>query len=275
MKNFKDKVCVITGAASGIGRALAMRLGDEGARLVICDIRSDMLAETKKLITQKGGQAETHIVDVSDRDAVFALAAHVDDQFGGADLVVNNAGVAQIAAIHDLSLDDFKWVMDINFWGVVHGTQAFLPQMRRRDTGHIANVSSIFGLISVPRQAAYNSAKFAVLGFTDAVRHDLQNTNINTTCIHPGGINTNIVRHARFLQSADMEREREEAITSFAKITMTEPDKAARIILNAIRKRKVRVRVGADAILVDIARRLFPVHYLRFIPFFGNNNDAI
>ncbi|MBE8190840.1 MAG: SDR family NAD(P)-dependent oxidoreductase [Alphaproteobacteria bacterium] len=278
MPYYKNKTCIITGAASGIGRACALRLAEEGAYVVLCDIRNDMLTTALEDIKQSGGKGETHIVDVADRDAVFALADDIEARLGGADLILNNAGVAQVTAVADLSLDDFEWMMNINFWGVVHGTQAFLPQMQRRQSGYIANVSSIFGLFSVPRQAAYNASKFAVLGFTDALRHEMAlaqketGANIGVSCIHPGGINTNIVRHARWAQSPDAQTEHVKAIDQFSQFTMTQPDKAAKIILKGIAKRKARILIGPDAVYVDIVRRLFPSRYLRLMPFLTNND---
>ncbi|MGB1117690.1 MAG: SDR family NAD(P)-dependent oxidoreductase [Parvibaculales bacterium] len=266
MKFYNQKVCVVTGAASGIGRASALALASYGAKTVITDIRKDMLDETSELIKKVGGTADAHILDMADRDGVYDLATHVEKTHGGADFVLNNAGVAMAAPVDELGIDDFNWLMDIDFWGVVYGTQAFLPQMQDKNSGHIANISSVFGLFSVPGQAAYNAAKFAVLGFTDAVRHDLANTNIKVTTIHPGGINTNIVRHARMGQGPDAEAEHEEAIARFKKFTMTQPDKAARIILKGVAKGKPRILVGPDAVYMDIIRRLFPSNYLRFIP---------
>ena len=178
-----------------------------------------------------------------------------------------------VAHVDELGIDDFNWLMDIDFWGVVYGTQAFLPQMRAKSTcARIANVSSVFGLFSVPEQAAYNAAKFAVLGFTDAVRHDLANTNIKVTTIHPGGINTNIVRHARVGQAPDAETRRQEAIVKFEKFTMTQPDKAARIILKGMARGKPRILVGPDAVYLDIIRRLFPSSYLKYMPFLRLND---
>ena len=273
MKFYDQKVCVVTGAASGIGRACALALASCGAKTVITDLRKDMLDEAAQLITETGGMAEAHILDVADRDGVYDLAAHVEKTYGGADFVLNNAGVAMVAHVDDLGIDDFNWLMDIDFWGVVYGTQAFLPQMRAKNTStRIANVSSVFGLFCVPEQAAYNAAKFAVLGFTDAVRHDLSNTNIKVTTIHPGGINTNILRHARLAQSPDAETWRQEAIIKFEKFTMTQPEKAARIILKGVAKGKPRILVGPDAVYLDIIRRLFPSSYLKYMPFLRLND---
>lgn len=277
MQNFKDKVCVVTGAASGIGAACAKALAAEGAYVVMTDIRSDMIDITLQEITQAGGKGEIHIVDVSDRDAMFALADHVEKQHGGADVILNNAGVAHSAPVAEMTMDNFNWVMDIDFWGVVHGTQAFLPHMIARKSGHIANVSSIFGLIGVPSQSAYNAAKYGVLGFTEALRHEMDGKNIGVSTICPGGINTNIVRHARLAQGPNAEAEREEAIVKFQQLTRTQPDQAAQIILTGIRKNKPRILIGPDARLVDIIRRIFPNRYLNFLPFLkdvGREDDA-
>ena len=270
MRNFNGKVCVVTGAASGIGAACAKALAAEGAQLVLTDIRTDMLDACVQEIIQAGGKAEAHIVDVSDRDAMFALADKVEKAHGGADLILNNAGVAHGATVAEMTIDNFNWIMDIDFWGVVHGTQAFLLHFIARNRGHVANVSSIFGLIGVPTQSAYNAAKYGVLGFTEALRHEMAEHNIGVTCIHPGGVNTNIVRHARMSQGPDAEKEQQEAIVNFEQLTMTQPDKAAQIILKGIRKNKARVLVGPDAVLVDIVRRLAPTRYLAFLPFLKN-----
>ena len=277
MKNFKDKFCVVTGAASGIGAACAKALAAEGAYVVMTDVRSDMIEITMQEITEAGGKGETHIIDVSDRDAMFALADQVEKQHGGADVILNNAGVAHGAPVAEMTMDNFNWVMDIDFWGVVYGTQAFLPHMMARKTGYIANVSSIFGLIGVPSQSAYNAAKFGVLGFTEALRHEMADENIGVSTICPGGINTNIVRHARLAQGPNAEAEREEAIVQFQQLTRTQPDQAAQIILNGMRKNKPRILIGPDARLVDIIRRIFPDRYLNFLPFLknvGRDNDA-
>jgi NADP-dependent 3-hydroxy acid dehydrogenase YdfG len=270
MKDFKNKICVVTGAGSGIGAACAQALAAEGAYVVMTDIRSDMLETVHKKIVEAGGRGETHIVDVSDRDAMFALADKVDKAHGGADLILNNAGVAHSATVAEMTMDNFNWIMDIDFWGVVYGTQAFLPHFLKRGSGHVANVSSIFGLIGVPTQSAYNAAKYGVLGFSEALRHEMVEHNVGVTVIHPGGINTNIVRHARMSQGPNAEAEHEQAIIKFQELTMTQPDKAAQIILKAIRKNKARVLVGPDAVFVDFIRRLAPVKYLSLLPFLKN-----
>lgn len=273
MRQFKNKICVITGAGSGIGAACARAMAAEGAIVIGADLRMEMLEKVAAQVTEAGGTMEAHQLDVADRDAVFALAAKVEKTHGAADLVLNNAGVAHGAPVAEMTMDNFQWIMDIDFWGVVHGTQAFLPAMIARGSGHIANVSSIFGLIGVPTQSAYNAAKFGVLGFGEALRHEVKEQGIGVSTIHPGGINTNIVRHARFQQGPEMEAEREEAIQRFAQFTMTQPEGAAKTIIKGIKRNKARILIGPDAHLVDWVRRLFPTHYLRLMPFLRIGED--
>ena len=273
MRQFKNKICVITGAGSGIGAACARAMAAEGAIVIGADLRMEMLETVAAQVTETGGTMEAHQLDVADRDAVFALAAKVEKAHGAADLVLNNAGVAHAAPVAEMTMDNFHWVMDIDFWGVVHGSQAFLPAMIARGSGHIANVSSIFGLIGVPTQSAYNAAKFGVLGFGEALRHEVKEQGIGVSTIHPGGINTNIVRHARFQQGPEMEAEREEAIQRFAQFTVTQPEGAAKTIIKGIKRNKARILIGPDAHLVDWVRRLFPTHYLTLMPFLRLGED--
>jgi NAD(P)-dependent dehydrogenase (short-subunit alcohol dehydrogenase family) len=260
MTEIAGKVAVITGAASGIGRATAIALAGAGATVCASDLDRAGLAETAKRIEAAGGKVSTYLLDVADKDAVFAFAQDIETSYGGADIVINNAGVAQIAKVEELSLEDFEWVMNIDFWGMVYGTKAFLPQLQAKGAGHIVNVSSIFGIIAVPSQAAYNSAKFAIRGFTEALKHELQRTEIKVSCVHPGGIKTNIVRNARFLQSTQATT-REEAASGFDKIARTTPTRAAEVILNGIRKNKGRILIGTDARLIDWLQRLLPASY--------------
>ncbi|MBI1261990.1 MAG: SDR family NAD(P)-dependent oxidoreductase [Rhizobiales bacterium] len=260
MTDINGKIAVVTGAASGIGRATALALAKGGAKLAIADLDRAGLAETATRIQSAGGQVSSFMLDVASRDAVHAFAQEVEATFGKADIVINNAGVAQIAKVDELSYDDLEWVMNIDYWGVVHGTKAFLPQMQAKGAGHIVNVSSVFGLFSVPSQAAYNSAKFAVRGFTEALAHEMRGTEIHVSCVHPGGIKTNIMRNARFLQSVQ-ETVKEEAATGFDRFARTTPDMAAQTILKGIRKNKRRILIGTDARIMDIVQRLFPGSY--------------
>ncbi len=261
MTEIAGKVAIVTGAASGIGRATAELLSREGAKHVaITDVNRDGLEETAKIIRDAGGKVSTHIIDVADKDAVYAFADEIAAAHGGADIVINNAGVAQMARVEDLTYEDFEWVMNIDFWGMVYGSKAFLPQLQAKGAGHIVNVSSIFGLISVPTQAAYNSAKFAIRGFTEALLQEFADTDIKVSSVHPGGIKTNIVRNARFLQSTTA-TEREEAVSGFDQLARTTPAKAAETIVNGIKKNKKRILIGFDARLVDWAQRLLPTRY--------------
>lgn len=260
MTEIKGKTVVITGAASGIGRATAIALARAGARVVAADLDRAGLAQTASLIAEAGGKATPYLVDVASRDAVHAFAQEVETALGGADIVINNAGVAQVATVEELSYEDFEWVMNIDFWGMVYGTKAFLPQLRAKGEGHIVNVSSIFGLFAVPTQAAYNSAKFAVRGFTEALRHEMRDTEIKVSCVHPGGIKTNIMRNARFLQSVQ-QTVREEAASGFDRLARTTPDRAAEVILAGIRKNKGRILIGTDAKILDLIQRLMPASY--------------
>ena len=249
MTTISGKLAVVTGAASGIGRGTAIELARRGARLAITDLDRAGLAETAKRIEAMGGKVSTYLVDVADRDAVYAFAQEIESAHGGADIVINNAGVAQVARVDELSYEDFEWVMNIDFWGMVYGTKAFLPQIQKKGEGHIVNVSSIFGIISVPSQAAYNSAKFAIRGFTEALRHEMK-----------GGIKTNIVRNARFLQSTQATA-REEAASGFDKLARTTPEKAGETIVNGIAKDKGRILIGTDAKIIDLLQRILPSSY--------------
>lgn len=264
MTTIDGKLAVVTGAASGIGRGTALALAKRGARLAISDLDRAGLAETAARAEALGAKVTTYLVDVADRDAVYAFAQEIEAAHGGADIVINNAGVAQIARVDELTYEDFEWVMNIDFWGMVYGTKAFLPQLQAKGGGHIVNVSSLFGLVSVPSQAAYNSAKFAIRGFTDALRHEMKGTDIKVSCVHPGGIKTNIVRNARFLQSTQS-TVREEAVSGFEKIARTTPERAGEIIVDGIARNRIRILIGIDAKIIDWMQRLMPVSYGRIL----------
>jgi NAD(P)-dependent dehydrogenase (short-subunit alcohol dehydrogenase family) len=256
MYALQDKIAVITGAGSGIGRALALRLAQKGCRLALSDIKADALAET--LLPQR---PFTQALDVADRDAVFAFADAVKRECGGAHVIVNNAGVALSQTIEDMRYEDFEWLMNINFWGVVHGTKAFLPTLRAQDDGVIVNLSSIFGIIAVPTQGAYHSAKFAVRGFTETLRQELAGTGVSAICVHPGGIKTNIARNARHYVDSMGNTDAGRSAAQFDKIARTSADDAARVIVDGIERRRPRVLIGADAKLLDRIQRWAPVGY--------------
>jgi butyryl-CoA dehydrogenase len=259
MKDFDGKVVAITGAGSGIGRALAIEFARRRAELALSDVDEVGLAETVGRCEGMGVKVTSERVDVADRAAVEAWAGRVVEAHGKVNVIVNNAGVAVAATIESVSYDDFEWLMNINFWGVVHGTKAFLPYLRASGEGHIVNISSIFGLISVPTQAVYNSAKFAVRGFTDALRMELEidGAPVSCTTIHPGGIKTNIARNARVADGlADAAGGADTAISNFDKIAMTSPEKAARQIIAAVEKDRRRALIGPDAPVIDLVSRL-------------------
>lgn len=259
MKDFNGRVAAITGAGSGIGRALAEELAHRGAHLALCDVDEIGLAETVARCEGAAVKVTSQRLDVADRDAVFAWADQVADEHGSVNLVFNNAGVALAATIESMSYEDFEWLMNINFWGVVHGTKAFLPHLKASGEGHIVNLSSVFGLLSIPSQSAYNAAKFGVRGFTDALRIELEidPCGVSSTTVHPGGIKTNIARNARMDDSvADLTGSTAEARTGFDKVAMTTPEKAAKQILAAVEADKRRALIGPDAKVLDLISRL-------------------
>ena len=195
MKKFSGKTVVITGAGSGIGRGLAKLLAGKGAALALVDLSEDNLKETVGMLSDKVLSVRCYPLDVSDKEAVYGLADKVYKDFGRVDVVINNAGVALSETVEDMSYEDFEWVMDINFWGVVYGTKAFLPYLKRSSEAYIVNISSIFGLISLPTQSAYNASKFGVTGFTQAAMLDLRAYGVKMTTIMPGSVATYFNNH--------------------------------------------------------------------------------
>jgi len=259
VKTLTDRVAAVTGAASGIGRALAQDLAQRGAHLALADIDEVGLAETVALCEGLGVKVSSQRLDAADRDAVYAWADQVVADHGKVNLIFNNAGVALGATIEAMTYEDFEWLMGINFWGVVYGTKAFLPHLKASGEGHIINLSSVFGLISVPSQAAYNAAKFAVRGFTDTLRMELEieKAPVSCTTVHPGGIKTNIARNARMdPATVELAGGAEEAAKQFDRIAMTSPKKAARQILAAVEGNKRRALIGPDAKVIDLISRL-------------------
>jgi butyryl-CoA dehydrogenase len=259
VKQFAGRVAAVTGAGSGIGRALALELSRRGTHLALSDIDELGLTETVVECEGSGVKVTSQRVDVADRDAVHAWADQVVADHSGVNFVFNNAGVALGATIESMSYEDFEWLMDINFWGVVHGTKAFLPHLKATGEGHIVNVSSVFGLVSVPSQAAYNASKFGVRGFTDALRLelDIENCGVSCTTVHPGGVRTNIARNARMDGSvAALGASPAEARDRFERVAVTSAGKAARQILVAVEKDRRRALIGPDAKLIDLVSRL-------------------
>jgi NADP-dependent 3-hydroxy acid dehydrogenase YdfG len=250
---------VITGAASGIGRALAQRLAAHGCPVVVADQDAEGLAETAARI---GGPVLQRRLDVRDRQGFLALAADVHG-WAPAPLgaVVNNAGVTAAQSVLHAAPEDDEWVLDVNLGGVVNGTRALLPLLVEQDSGAIVNVSSVFGLLGFPNQSAYCASKFAVRGFTEALRHELRDTGVRAITVHPGGVRTNIARNSRFHATADGTTDKEEAVGRFARVARTSPERAAKIIHRGIEQGRARIRVGADAVALDVLSRAAPARY--------------
>jgi NAD(P)-dependent dehydrogenase (short-subunit alcohol dehydrogenase family) len=263
MTHVTGKVAVVTGAASGIGRALAVELARRGARLAISDVELAGLAETEALVRAEGAQVRCDALDVSQRELVLAYADTVVEHFGTVNLVFNNAGIAFTGTVEKMSFKDIDRVMDVDFWGVVNGTKAFLPHLIASGDGHVVNISSIFGLFSVPSQSAYNAAKFAVRGFTESLRQEMLNGGlpVKVTCVHPGGIKTNIARNGEQVEGLD----HDDLASSFDKLARTSPQKAAEVILAGVEKNRARVLIGADAWVLDKLVRLTGSGYQRLV----------
>jgi len=260
MSFLSSGVAVVTGAGSGIGRALAQRLAAAGSALAIADIDEAALQPTGQSLAKSSALVTTHVVDVAKEEHVKSFAADVSARHGRVTLLINNAGVALHGNFEEISLDDLRWLMDINFWGAVYGVKYFLPLLRREPRAHIVNLSSVFGLIAPAGQAAYSASKFAVRGFTEALRHELGSSNICVSCVHPGGIRTTIARHARLGAGTPATR-REESIARFEKLARTPPETAAQVILRGVERREPRILIGMDAYQIDVLQRLRPATY--------------
>jgi NAD(P)-dependent dehydrogenase (short-subunit alcohol dehydrogenase family) len=265
MKSFADKVAAITGAGSGMGRTLALSLARRGCHVAVSDVNEVGLRETVDLASRHGVKVTSKKVDVANREQVYAWAEDVVREHGKCNLIFNNAGVAHSASIEGIDYADFEWIMGINFWGVVYGTKAFLPHLKAAGDGHIVNTSSLFGLLGIPSQSTYNSTKFAVRGFTEALREELEvvRSPVSATCVHPGGIKTNIARSARVHDSVksfgvvDLEKSRRD----FEKAFRVTAEDAAETILRGVQRNARRVLVGMDAHALDMLQRLLPGHY--------------
>lgn len=252
MKSFKDKIAVVTGAGSGIGRELAIQLAGAGATVAINDYNSGTLEETGDLITSTGGTAVGYPFDVADREAMEDFAVSVLAQFGQVDIVINNAGVSLAPLqIVDISYEDFEWVMNINLWGIIYGSKAFLPHLLQRPESALVNISSVFGLMGVPTQGPYCTAKYGVKGFTETLMREVEDTGLTVSVVHPGGIKTNIVRSGRY-STEEQTRDFDE------RLAITTAAEAATIILDGVRHKQEVILVGSDAKKLAFILRYLP-----------------
>ena len=254
----QGKSIAITGAASGIGRALALQCAQRGARLLLADIQAQALNSIVVECRALGAVCEPHITDTGNEAAIFSLADKAQSLWGGADIIVNNAGVSLVAPVDKLTAADAQWLMNINFWGVVHGCRAFLPQLRTKPKAVIVNISSIFAMVSMPTQSMYNATKAAVRAFSDGLRQELRGSGVQLLCVHPGGISTQIANQARVVDASLIASSAQEMCDQFDFAARTTPAQAAAQIIRAIERGQTRLLIGADALIFDWLYRLFP-----------------
>ena len=262
--SLKNRTAVITGAGGGIGRAIAISLARRGCNLALADIDEAGLKETAQLARAHKVRVSEHRVDVADRNDVAQFPAVVGAEHAGVDLLVNNAGVAVGGTFEQVSDEDFEWLFEINFWGVVRMTRAFLPQLRTSDDARVVNISSVYGLIAPPEQVPYAASKFAVRGFSEALRHELEGSNVGVTVVHPGGVNTMIAEKAR-VPAGVSEEEMERRRAQYRKLLRLPPEVAGEVIVDGIERRRSRILVGSDAKFISLIARLLPVSHWRFL----------
>ncbi len=258
MVSLQDKVIALTGAGSGIGRALALGLAAKGTKLALCDRDTDGLAETRRQL----GNAHVHsaVFDVTEAGALAGFAEGTLAAFGRIDGIINNAGLTVVAPFEDTPHADFARVMAVNFDAVVHGTRVFLPHVQASGAGWVVNISSVFGLMPYPTQTAYCASKFAVRGFTETLRVEQQMAGhkLQVICVHPGGIKTNVARSAKFIRGIDGSDNNAMATQRFEAAAKTSAPQAAAVIIRAMEQGRVRVRIGSDARIIDWVMRLLP-----------------
>ncbi|WP_018180593.1 SDR family NAD(P)-dependent oxidoreductase [Jongsikchunia kroppenstedtii] len=261
---FRGKVAVVTGAGSGMGRELAIQLAKGGAKVAISDVVPAALDETRALVEASGAQVHSQLLNVAEREAVLDYAKTVAEHFGVINLIFNNAGINHHGPVTDTTFKDYDRVMDIDFWGVVNGTKAFLPYLIESGDGHVVNTSSLFGIMAQPDQSAYNAAKFAVRGFTEALRQEMLIAKhpVKVTCVHPGGVKTNIVNWGTVSEGSDGDKLKDLFNKQLARMSAED---AATVILNGTRRHKARVLVGADAKAIDLLVRATGSGYQRVV----------
>ena len=258
------RTAVVTGAASGIGRAIAVSLACRGCHLALADIDEAGMDGTTELLREYGVRVSRHLLDVADRVAVAKFPDIVVAEHSGVDVLVNNAGVALGGTFEVVSEEDFEWLFEINFWGVVRMTRAFLPMLRASDEARIVNLSSVFGLIAPPEQAAYSASKFAVRGFSEALRHELEGSSVGVSVVHPGGVATSIAESAR-VPAGISEEEIAERHARYRKLLRLPPEIAGETIVRGIERRQSRILVGSDAKVISLIARLWPVRYWKVL----------
>ena len=262
MNNLKNKTAVVTGAASGIGLALAHALAARGARLLLADVDASGLQAVALALRQQGAHCLTQVCDVAQPAQLVLLAERAAAELQGADILINNAGVGLVSPVLSATLDDAQWLMDINFWGVVHGCRAFAPQMRTRPGCVIVNISSIYAMLSSPTQGFYNASKAAVRAFSDALREELradgQHHAVQVLCVHPGGIRTQIAVNARLGDISALADNAQQLQSQFAQAARTSPQAAAERIVRALTQGRTRLLIGVDAHVGDWLYRLWP-----------------
>lgn len=270
MKIYNNKICVITGAASGIGRALAVSLAKSGAQLALSDINAEGLAETVQMV---GGsnRVMSDVFDMADAQAIADYPDKVESTLGAADYVFNVAGLTRVGNFVDTPLDSMEKVMNVNYWGVVRMTKAFMDQILAKK-GTLVNISSVFGFIGYSGQTHYCASKFAVRGFTETLAQELKGTGIGVCCVHPGGVATNVARNAEVDKMPFGDATREELDANFDKMAITTSDKAAQIILKGAAKKKRRILIGTDARIISLAYRLFPTAYTKILEKYSGEN---
>jgi NAD(P)-dependent dehydrogenase (short-subunit alcohol dehydrogenase family) len=258
------RTAVVTGAANGIGRAIAVSLALRGCNLALADIDEAGMVGTAQMVQRDGLRVSRHQLDVADRSAVAQLPEIVAAEHDSVDVLVNNAGVAVGGTFEQVSDEDFEWLFEINFWGVVRMTRAFLPLLRRSEDARVVNISSVYGLVAPPEQVAYSASKFAVRGFSEALRHELEGSGIGVSVVHPGGIATSIAEKAR-VPAGVSEEEIAQRHAKYRKLLRLPPSVAGETIVRGIERREPRILIGSDAKAISLVARLWPVSYWKVL----------
>lgn len=267
MSYFNNANTIITGAGSGMGRQMALQAAKRGARVIAADYNTTTLDETKALAQAQGSAIETFVLDVANAQAIEDFATQLIPTFNkGRLILINNAGVSIFTGnFEHTPLDEFEWLVNVNMWGVIRLTKAFYPYFLEHNNGHIVNLSSVFGLGGMGGNSAYCTSKFAVRGFTETIRMELADTNVGTTCVHPGGVKTNIVRNQVPKGGHTTDEMLSNVVNKFEKNARTTPEHAAQQILDAVEKKKTRLVIGSDGKMLDFVTRLFPQAYTNIV----------